>query len=71
LRKFIEQIPQVDSAVSERLHAAGVLQVLGQQSSKLFQAFGVPSRQVIMESAAQVPREQSAKRQHGRENHAQ
>ena len=45
--------------------------MFGNQCRKLLETFGVASSHVLIEAAAQVPREQSAKRQDGREDHAE
>jgi hypothetical protein len=71
LGEFIEQFPQLDTAISERRQSARSLQMLGNESRKLLKTLGIASRHVIIESAAQVPREHSAKCQDRRENDAQ
>jgi hypothetical protein len=47
------------------------LHVLSNESRKLLQTLGVASRQVVIESAAQVPRKHPAKRQHRRQDDAE
>jgi hypothetical protein len=62
LSELLEQGSYIDCAFPECFQSAGSLHVLSNERRKLLQALGVERHQVVVESAAQIPRKHAAKR---------
>ncbi len=71
LCKFLEKLVEIDPAVSKRLESACSSHVLGDETRKALETLRVASREVSVESRAQIPREHTAKRQNRHQDDAQ
>ncbi len=64
--ELIEQTTNIDAARAQCVDASALLDALGDQRGELPQALCVPGHEVVVETASQVPGEQTAERKYRR-----